>query len=137
METAEDWVRGWVHTHVPNEEAAEVWADRLVDRALTDPDAPLTEAIREELQEGFGTVSENDPTFVEVVKGAMGQHLTKVEVEEYCIPFIRMMEQGLSWLPLGVDIHEDPIPPGLAKGIRWAVQQNWTEEIAQELRELN
>ena len=135
--TVADWLHGWTQSHIPNDDVAKVWAEQFLKHKVTRPNFPLTSSVRNELENEFTPPTSGDPTFMEVVKDAMGDHLTAIEVEEYALPFVEMMREEFSWLPLGVDIRNDPLPPVLAKEIRWSVEQNWTEERVEAFRSSN
>lgn len=132
--TVDEWVRGWVQTYVPNEDAAEVWTERALSRVVITPEAPLTPEVRAELEETFGMPSEDSPTALDIVEEEMSEHFPAWAVDETAEGFLSILGESVSWLPLGSDPQEDKLPPGVAAPLRKAVRKNLSPERVEQLR---
>ncbi|MFB6248462.1 MAG: hypothetical protein ABEL97_07825 [Salinibacter sp.] len=124
--TVLDYLRGWMHEHVSNEERAEAaalkFAEGLSERpslpADLSPDTPCTDVVREALTEAM--VGDPIP-FVQVYKEEIAAAVDETFAEIVSPPFARL---GLQKSDLAIEEITEEIPGALADLTRAEIQQS-------------
>ena len=124
--TVLDYLRGWMHEHVSNEEQAEAaaltFAEELSGRSSLpvdiSPDTPCTDAVRDALNDAM--VGDPIP-FVEVYKEEIAEAVDETFAEIVSPPFARL---GLQRSDLAIEEITDEIPSALAELTRAEIQRS-------------
>jgi len=127
--TAQEWLRGWTLTYIPNDEEAERLAGQLQDylEANGFGTLPLSEDVRAGLEKLMGTAQdENARSPATIVKDILSDHLSRDIAEAAAAPLaFHNLNQGER--TLGVDV-EQALPPALATMIEQILRPKITEE---------
>ena len=127
--TAQDWLRGWTLTHIPNEKEAERLAQRLHTHLKTNGlhDLQLSEEVRAELEALMGTAQDrNARSPATVVQEILSDHLPSETATAAAAPLaFRTLNQGERTLEVDV---EQKMPPALATMIEKILRAHITDD---------
>jgi hypothetical protein len=127
--TAQDWLRGWTLTYIPNEKEAERPAQRLHTHLKTNGlhDLQLSEEVRAELEALMGTAQDqNARSPATVVQEILSDHLPSETAMAAAAPLaFRTLNQGERTLEVDV---EQKMPPALATMTEKILRANITDD---------
>lgn len=129
--TAQEWLRGWTLTYIPNEQEAEHLADRLQDYLETHgyDDLYLTDDVRAGLETLMGTAQdENARSPATIMEDILSDHLQSGIARAAAAPLAsHNLNHGARTLEVDV---EQKLPPALATMIEQILRPKITEEGA-------
>lgn len=71
-QTVEDWLRGYLHSYLPDNDATEALVEQCVERIGWGRNAPLTEEQRESLKANF--LGSEPASLVQIVRQVLNKH---------------------------------------------------------------
>lgn len=129
--TAQEWLRGWTLTYIPNEQEAEHLAERLQDylEIYGFDDLYLTNDVRAGLEALMGTAQDEKARSPStIVENILSDHLSPNIAQAAAAPLAsHTLNQGARTLEVDV---EQRLPPALASMIEQILRPKITEEGA-------
>lgn len=129
--TAQEWLRGWTLTYIPNEQEAEHLAERLQDYLEIHgfDDLYLTDDVRAGLEALMGTAQDEKARSPStIVENILSDHLSPNIAQAAAAPLAsHTLNQGARTLEVDV---EQRLPPALASMIEQILRPKITEEGA-------
>jgi hypothetical protein len=139
MDTVREYVRDWVQRHAAPHADIKALIDRMCDQAVAShplidgPDFPLTDSIRKELEDTFGTRHDEDAkTPAAVTREELRDDLPPRCAHRLGRPVARLIlnENDVGWAAGPTD----PLPRILIERYRDLIQEGLTDRRIQKLQ---